>query len=404
MLGAVILLILLYFVSQPILGAFKKQFTFLKMTLMNKLYWYHALFAIIYYLYSVFNSSDSRQYYARAADDTRYTSWLDIYQTGTKFIDFISFPFINTLGFSYEMAMVLFSWFGFLGFIYFYVFFKENISTTLKFKGFDLVMLLLFLPNMHFWTASLGKGSFVFLGIAMFAFALREPQKRFLTLLIGSFIVYGVRPHMMMFLAIGAMVGYITGQEKVPAYQKWVVYGACIAGMFLMYDQVLAMANISEENVLDSFQDFSQLQANRLQGAGSGVDITSYPLPIKLFTFWFRPLFFDAPGALGLYISVENLFYLMLTWKLVDKDFIPFLKKSSSSVKMSLITFIASSIALSFVMSNLGIVIRQKSMVMYFLFFVIMAFMEHKRQKQLITPKSENTLTSAAPHQRLRVI
>jgi hypothetical protein len=37
------------------------------------------------------------------------------------------------------------------------------------------------------------------------------------------------------------------------------------------------------------------------------------------------------------------------------------------------------SFAMTFVMSNLGIIIRQKSMVMYFLFFVIYYYLAHEK-------------------------
>lgn len=170
-----------------------------------------------------------------------------------------------------------------------------------------------------------------------------------------------------------------------------------------MYDEILAVANIDAENPLESFDEFAETRAGHLAKAGSGVDMSSYPLPVKLFTFWFRPLFFDASGALALYISLENLLYLLLTWKLVDKDFIPFLKKSSSMVKMSLVIFLSSSVALSFVMSNLGIVIRQKSQVMYFLFFVIMAFMEYKQRKKADSGSNEEAVATA-PRKRLRLV
>ncbi|MCX2739955.1 hypothetical protein [Pontibacter anaerobius] len=403
MLGAVLLILLLYAVNQPIIGTFKKKFPFLKVELLNNLYWWHVLFAIIYYLYATFNSSDSKAYYSRINSESLYSSWLSIYQTGTRFIDFVAYPVVNILGFSYEMAMVLFAWFGYLGFLYFYIFFKENVRLELKYKGYDLIMLLLFLPNMHFWTASLGKGSLVFLGIAMFTYALAAPQKRLLTILVGALIVYHIRPHMFLFIGVGAIAGYVTGSEKVPAYQKFLIYIVFAGGLAIMYNKILAFANINEEDVLGSFEDFSQLQAGRLASAGSGVDINNYPLPLKLFTFWFRPLFFDAPGALGLYISVENLFYLLLAWKLVDKDFIPFVKKSSSLVKMSMVTFVSSSIALSMVMSNLGIVIRQKSMVMYFFFFLILAFMEYKQRKKMGTTEEGETV-AIMPRKRLRLV
>jgi hypothetical protein len=381
MIGAILLFCLLFFINQAILRSYKKKFSFFSTSLMNKLYLYHTLFWGVYYTYTVFNRSDSKNYFERSANFNG--PWSDLLTSGTRFIEFVAYPFTNTLGFSYEMAMLLFAWFGYLGFIHFYIFFKENVKSKLQLWGYDLLLILLFLPNMHFWTASLGKGSLIFMGIGLFAYAMRFPQKRLFALILGSFIVYMIRPHMFMFLGLGAVLGYFTGREKVPLYQKVLVYVAFVGGIFVMSDQILAMANINEEDVLGSFQDFSQVQAGRLSSSGSGVDITNYPLPLKLFTFWFRPLFVDAPGALGIFVSFENLLYVILAFKLVDKDFIPFLKKSTSLVKMSLVIFITSSIALSFVMSNLGIAMRQKSMVMYFLFFVVIAFLEYKKQKKI---------------------
>jgi hypothetical protein len=381
MIGAIVLVFFLFLINQLILKSYQKKFSFFSIPLMNKLYLYHILFWGIYYTYTIFNKSDSRTYFARSAEFQG--SWIDLFKSGTTFISFVAYPFTNLLGFSYEMAMLLFAWFGYLGFIHFYIFFKENVNLKLQLWGYDLLLILLFLPNMHFWTASLGKGSLIFMGIGLFAYAMRFPQQRLFALVLGSVTVYMIRPHMFMFLGLGAVLGYFTGREKVPVYQKVLVYLAFAGGIIVMSDQILAMANINEEDVVGSFQDFSQVQAGRLSSAGSGVDITSYPLPLKLFTFWFRPLFVDAPGALGLFVSFENLLYVILAYKLVDKDFIPFLKKSTSLVKMSLVIFITSSIALSFVMSNLGIAMRQKSMVMYFLFFVIISFLEFKKQKKI---------------------
>lgn len=379
MIGAIILVILLYLINQPLLKSYKRKFAFFSVTLMNKLYFYHVVFWLIYYTYTLFNRSDSKQYFIRSS-----TSISENLASGTQFIDFVAFPFTNTLGFSFEMTMLLFAWFGYIGFVHFYIFFKENIRSKLHIWGYDVIVILLFLPNMHFWTASLGKGALIFLGLGLFAYAMRYPQKRLFALLLGSYVVYMIRPHMFLFLGVGAVVGYITGQERVPLYQKILVYVAFAGGIIILWDQILAMANISEEDPLGSFEQFATTRARGLsQGAGSAVDLNSYPLPLKLFTFWYRPLFVDSPGALGVFVSFENLLYLILTIRIWDKDFIKFLKKSTSLVKMSLVIFLSASIALSFVMSNLGIAMRQKSTVMYFLFFVIISFMEYKKQKKI---------------------
>ena len=158
-----------------------------------------------------------------------------------------------------------------------------------------------------------------------------------------------------------------------------------IGGLILVQDQILAVAGLEgSDDLLSDFEEFSDDRGGELAKSGSGVDMSSYPLPLKLFTFWFRPLFFDAPGLLGLIVSVENLIYLLLFIKILKKDFIKFLKKSNIVVKMSITVFFLSSLALTFVMSNLGIIMRQKSMVMYFLFFVIYYYLAQKKYDKII--------------------
>lgn len=350
--------------------------------MMNILFFYHLFFAGVYYTYALFNPSDSKKYFERP---TWYGSWEYYWGTSTTFIDFLTWPFINVFGFSYEMMMLLFSWLGYLGFVYAYLFFRENIPIKIKVFNVDLLVLLLFLPNMHFWTASLGKGAPIFLGLMMYAYAIAKPKSRWLTLAFGSFLIYFIRPHVFLFVAVGTVLGYMTGSEKISFWRKVMIYGVMIGGLLLAKDTILEMAGLSgSEDLVEGFEDFSEDRAKELSKSSSGVDMASYPLPLKLFTFWFRPLFFDAPGFLGLIVSVENLVYLLLFFKILKKDFIRFLRKSPISVKMSLTVFFLSSLAMTFVMSNLGIIMRQKSMVMYFLFFVIFYYLAQKKYTRIM--------------------
>jgi hypothetical protein len=54
---------------------------------------------------------------------------------------------------------------------------------------------------------------------------------------------------------------------------------------------------------------------------------------------------------------------------------------------MSLVVFFLSSFAMTFVMSNLGIIMRQKSMVMYFAFFVIYYYLAQKKYDKILRLK-----------------
>lgn len=382
MIGALLLIVFLFLINQALFSAFvKKHKWFDKMT-MNYLYLYHIFFFGVYFAYASFNRSDSRGYFERP----HFGNWIDFFGTSTRFIDFISWPFINILGFNYEMMMVLFSWFGYLGFVYAYLFFRENIPIKIKvFKHFDFLLLTLFLPNMHFWTASLGKGAPIFMGLMIFAYAIGNPKSRWGILIFSSLIIYYIRPHVFLFVAAGTVLGYMTGKEKISFGKKLLIYTAMIGGLIMVQDTILGVAGLNQsEDLVEGFTQFSEEQAGKLDDSGSGVSMTSYPLPLKLFTFWFRPLFFDAPGVLGLIVSVENLIYLLLFFKILNKKFIRFLRKSPISVKMSLTTFFLASLAMAFVMSNLGIIMRQKSMVMYFLFFVIYYYLAQNKYDKII--------------------
>ena len=377
MTGALILIIVLFAFSLPLLGAIKARFAGLPAGIMKTLYWYHILFAAIYYIYVQSAASDSVAYYERA--QMEYENWTAAYGTGTPFIDFLAWPFINYLGFSYEMMMVLFAWLGYWGFVFFYIVFRENLRFKHSLQGIDLVSLIIFLPNMHYWTASLGKGSVIFLGLAMAMYGLSRLKSRKIALLIGLLIVYHVRPHVFFLMCLGILAGLVTAREKVAWYQKLLVFAGVGVSVFFLYDDVMSFANLDSENLLASFDQLSSHRSVELAKAGSGIDISGYPLPLKLFTFWFRPLFVDAPGPIGIIVSFENLFYLWMAASLLSGNFIRFMGKSTALIKTSAVLFLATSLALSGTLSNLGIIIRQKSMVMYFFLFILLGFLDYKK-------------------------
>lgn len=382
MIDFVFVFILLLIANQLLLRGLSNKFAFFDKKLMNRLYWYHLVFFLIYFTYASFEASDSKSYYFDAGIVRE--NWMSLFLTGTKFIVFVATPLVQ-FGLSYLTVMLIFAWTGYVGFVLAYLFFKENITINVTvFKKYDLLTLLLFLPNMHFWTVSLGKGSLIFMGLMLFIYALRFPQKRIFPLLLGGFLVYMIRPHVMLFVLVGVMIGIVTGKSKIGGGVKLLILAISISFLFAAKNSILSVAKLQDsENVVQDFDQFASEQAGRLETSGSGVDMSNYPLPFKFFTFWFRPLFVDSPGILGLFSSAENLIYLLLFAKITNRRFLRFIIKAPYLVKTSLIIFVLTSFALTFVMSNLGIMMRQKSMVMYFGFFVIYYFLASEKYQLL---------------------
>lgn len=384
--GAILLIIFLFVLSVPFMNMLQNRHRWFDTSLMNGLFWYHMFFALVYYIYVQSSASDSFAYYERTK--LTYESWLSAYNTGTPFIDFVAYPFVHVLGFSYEMMMVLFAYFGYWGFVCFYIVYRENLVYSHYLWGLSLVTLIMFLPNMHYWTASLGKGSIIFFGLGLSIYGLSKLNSRLLALILGLAIVYHVRPHVFFLMSFGIVVGFITGRQRVPAYLKIMVLVFSAGALLVLYDEVLAFASLDKDQLLSSFQQLSEHRAAELAKSGSGMDISNYPLVFKLFTFWFRPLFVDSPGPIGIIVSFENLFYLFLVVKLISRKFITFILKSSALVKINAVIFFSISFALAGTLSNLGIIIRQKSMVMYFLLFIILCFMDYLKQRSMLPTRA----------------
>ncbi len=344
------------------------------------LFFWHSFFALAYYTYAQFNRSDSYAYLERALGGRYGYTWLEVYGTGTRFVTWLTYPFADYLDFSYESLMILFSFFGFVGFLYLYLFIVRETRFRHRLWGIDFILVLLFLPNMHFWTVSLGKGSVTFMGVGLLLYGVISLSRNPLPFLLGSLVVFHVRPHIFLVFLLAAGIGMLFSTKRVKVWQK--VLALLVAG--LLFGPILQIlfnyAKIDDANS-DAINDFISHRSSELQKAGSAVDIGTYNQPLKLFTFWFRPLFVDAPNALGLFISVENLLYLFLLIKLVSRRFLSFLLQSPWLVKAACIAFLGVSIALAQISSNLGLAIRQKQQVMYLILFVLIAYADWMYQR-----------------------
>jgi hypothetical protein len=371
-----ITLLLSYF----IIGGWQQRDKRLDSRFMTFLFFYHSLLAIVYYLYALFNPSDSRGYFGRAFNKIRGEEWLDYFGVSTTFIDFVSFFFVNRLGFTYEACMAIFSWFGFLGFLYFYILFQERIKSRPTLYGFDAIRIIFLLPNLHFWSSSLGKGSLIFLGFGLFFYAIGKPGVRIAALILGGWIIFQIRPHIFYVILIAMGLAYTFSTKGVAIGYRIAIL--LVAGFLLVYinEDIVKLTGLEDEPLFDPLLSH---RARELTKATSGIDITNYSIPEKLFAFWFRPLFFDAPGVLGIIISFENVFYLIFFLRLIRPKGFKFIFSSDVIVKTSLFTFLGVSFALAQISGNLGLAMRQKSQVMILVLFVILKFMDEQRILQI---------------------
>jgi hypothetical protein len=227
------------------------------------------------------------------------------FASGTKFIGFLAYPFVKILGLSYYAVMLVFSYFGYLAIVAFYLTAVENIQLPATWNNLSPLELVFLLPNVHFWTSSLGKGSAITFGIGLFAFGLSRINRRIFIAVIGAFLIYMIRAHILLSIVIGSMLGLLLTRGGLKGYIKWSLI--VIASVLFVYvsGDVLKFTDTDSLDITSS-SSLSH-RTSELTKASSGIDINNYNFFFKMFTFWFRPLFFDGLGALGILVSFENL-------------------------------------------------------------------------------------------------
>ncbi len=376
MLQGIIIWLLTLLLTYIIVGTLKQQHPSLNKRFVVSLFFYHTLLAVAYYLYAASNPSDSVGYFGRAYNQYLGDELFTYFGISTKFIEFISYFLIHYLGFTYESSMMLFSWFGYLGFLFFYIFFKERIVSSPRLLGFDAIDMLFLLPNLHFWSSSLGKGSLIFLGFGLFFFALKRTGPRLWALLLGGWIIFQIRPHIFYVVLIGAALGYTFSTRGVVIGYRILILFAAVFLLYYIYEDIILLTGLQEDSLMDPLISH---RASELSKATSGIDITNYNVFEKLFAFWFRPLFLDAPGILGYIVSFENLFYLLFFARLIRPSGIKFILTADAIVKTSLLTFLGVSFALAQISGNLGLAMRQKSQVMILMLFVILKYIDQQQ-------------------------
>ena len=353
------------------------------------LFAYHTFFAVVYYLYALTKPSDSKAYFYRTSRGIlreangvvgENLGWLDFYGLTTQFIDFLAYPFAYVLGFSYEATMLLFSFFGFVGFFYFYLLLAERTVYRHRFLGMDVVALIFFFPIAHFYSASLGKGSVILAGMGMLFYGLNNMRNRLPVLLIGALIVLHIRPHVMGALLASAVVGAIISSRGLKTWQKVSIVLVSAIGAVPLLQLAFASAGVESLDV-EEVMGAAEKRAEDHLKANSAVDIRNYSQPMILFTFLFRPLFIDSPNAMGLVVSCENLLYLVLFLRIVSVSFVKYFAQATWMVKTSLIAFFVISLALAQFSSNLGLATRQKTQVTYLFFIVLLSYADYAYAK-----------------------
>jgi hypothetical protein len=350
---------------------------------LKKIFLFHILFGAYF---CFFVQGDAVGYWKGA----KFMSYEDFIETltqgqGTYFVLALNYYPSNILGLSYFTGTMMYSLIGFIGLTYFYVMAVELIPNDPKFRGYYLFPMLFFLPNLHFWSCAVGKDAILFFCIGIFSYGLMHPFKRLPMIIFGLVLSYFIRPHITLFMLLGFSMAYFSG-KNISVFRRILFFGLMIGIAIAILPMVLQFARI-EEASLDSFDKFSETKAALLSkaSAGSAVDISSYPFPLKIFTFLYRPLFFDSNGIPSILASLENLLLLVLSFAVLKNKPLETFKKAPFVIQGMVYFLIIGTLAFSQSLGNLGIMIRMRNMFLPGLLIFIFWHFSYRQSQELDT-------------------
>ena len=340
------------------------------------LYIWHSLFSFAYAYMSLTMPGDARSYYLASH------MVLNDFSFGTEAVKHLTAILTNTIGLSFLGAFTVFNFFGSIGLIAVDASLRhvtENKSRFVK----NLVLLIVLLPSMNFWTGAIGKDSIAYMSTGLLLWASIDLKRHNVLLLFAFVCMLIIRPHIAAVMIIAFALSLLINKTLSPFKRIFFIITSLI-GMTVIIPMTLEYIGYREVFSIDLVQDFvNTRQGYNIEGFGGGIDISSMPFILKLFTYIFRPLPYETHSLLSFLSSLDNLILLMVfTLSLFSAAILKgktFSLGDSKENRWFLLIFALGVLVISSSMtSNLGISVRQKWMFMPILLYFIFLFIKVK--------------------------
>jgi hypothetical protein len=337
-----------------------------------------------FYYYRTFSGpSDATTYYTFARYVGFHSDFWSFFQTGTQFIDNLSwlfYPLVSFFDNSYLMLYVPFSLIAFIGSILFYRTLSDLKATDDRIR----ILISFFLPNLIFWSSNLGKDSIMYFGITGLLYSLRNTSRINFSGLIGfGSVIFFVRPHIIGLLLISGMLGTFLQRNKMN-FRTIAISVVFFASFLLLQDKIFSFVGmkIEKEDVetvqTGAMPDFEQYYSEGMrkisnmssQYKGTGAEIQQpskirfLVAPYYFLAFISMPFLWQARNAIQLASAIESTIYqyfilvIILRWRsLIASTMLP-LKY------FWMFYLVITSIIFGMSTSNFGLGVRQKCMVL----------------------------------------
>ena len=328
------------------------------------LYLWHTILCVLYCLYVINDNGDAIMYY-RAS----FSSHINV-SLGTSFVVYLVSFLTKGVGLSFLGAFLVFNIIGFIGLLSFWGVLRQVVqerSRAIQRMAFFVVLL----PSVSFWTSALGKDALAFLSVGLALWAASDMRRRIFLMFFSIIVMLCVRPHMAALMVFSLLVFYVVKRD-VPVFSRFTLAALSLVASVFVVPLALNYAGLSGDASLNQIDEYIEQRQSFNQGGGGGINIATMSFPVKVFTYIFRPLPFEARSLFQFLASVENVFFLFL-FTCVSVRFLKLKKIKFFHDNSFILSYAFTSwVILALTTANFGIAARQKWMFLPML--LVMAF------------------------------
>lgn len=304
--------------------------------------------------------------------------------SGTVFLELVAGLVQAVVGDTLIGTFFVFSFFSFVGMLLLYLAFCEGVPDG-DHRRFRLLLFLV--PSMWFWSSSIGKEAFMLLCLGAIALGVsrlyRGALSGFISLGLGLWGAIILRPHYALVALVALAVGVVApvgrrAAERVAGGRAVVARVAAPLAIVITVPFAVTAAEsfLGIDNLdLDSSEEvFSDIDRRTSQGGSQfAAPNPNSPVgyPVAVVTVLFRPLPGEIGGASGALSSIEGASILAITGRRLWRD----RRHARRTVRnryalFSLVVVLVYCYVFAAI-ENFGIIARQRSLVLPFLFVVL---------------------------------
>lgn len=314
----------------------------------------HIASAYIYYLFVQNNDADTKLYYYDL-----YGFYANGFGFSTMFIVYVTQSALEIFGGSYLDYFFLYQALGVWGLALVFRTMEEA-ATALGTDLPPVMIALMFLPGMYFWTAAIGKDAPLFLACALAVWSCFNISRRWVWFALAVVIMMFIRVHVGLVTVVALALAMVAGRGVPNIARIGLGLAALAAGVFLFGTlQSQLQIDLSSIGSIANYVDQQTTAATR------GVDNTlaNASFPVKLLSLLYRPFFFDSGGVFGIVASFQNVIMVAITLLLL-RNFRLWaeLFRGSFAIRFATIHFVTLYLMLAFMYYNVGLGLRQREM------------------------------------------